>query len=179
MTAPAASGTPFASASAPASTLRYAPSPHRSGIAPQTQACRRRHARRAHHPHRGTSPTAPWPRAIPRCEPRRLRHGRSFRTNADQWRIPIRDRCRFECRLTIEYNHRFDTEATALLPLQTVHAIMQRLQRGTVDGNDHTDGMAHRQFSSRVITEASYRNDTGDSMLSGKLPIATNAISVS
>lgn len=105
--------------------------------------------------------------------------GDRFRTNADQWRIPIRDRCRFECRLTIEYNHRFDTEATALLPLQTVHAIMQRLQRGTVDGNDHTDGMAHRQFSSRVITEASYRNDTGDSMLSGKLPIATNAISVS
>ncbi len=33
--------------------------------------------------------------------------------------------------------------------------------------NDHTDGMAHRQFSSRVIAEASYRNDTGDSMLSG------------
>ena len=60
--------------------------------------------------------------------------GDRFRTNADQCRIPIRDRCRFECRLTIEYNHRFDTEATALLPLQTVHAIMQRLQRGAVDG---------------------------------------------
>ena len=91
--------------------------------------------------------------------------------------------CRYgsciERRFSVEDDDGFHTKVVPSLLLQAFHTVVQGLNRGLIYRNDDADEFGHGQFSSRVTNSGRYRKDTGDSMDSGKLPMATNAISTS
>ena len=100
-------------------------------------------------------------------------------TYRNRWELPVFHNRTVEFRIAIEYDDRLHQKTIPPLLGEAFHAVTKHRQWRSIYRYDDADKIRHGYLNSRVMISGLYLKEIGDSMDSGKLPIATNAISTS